>query len=479
MTEESAPRLPPIVEFTPDQLGGFTQVFDVLDIVERNTGDRSAIVESIRQRWFADSAQDYTDPEERRTQQAKRAGNVVSGMRALGLLTDNTRAPSLNELGEEILALRGTPDEAARAFSKFLLRERSGIELLEVARAVRRRGGHVTKSAVDDELRARGWAVSTNSANSGKLRQWLGTAKVIDDRWDIDEDVFAELAGVHADDISGWRKLTPLQRTTLEVLRVRAEGNAGAIASPDLLELLRLRGVDFNGGQVKRDIYQPLVDQGWITQTGVSAGRGRSGGAIAPTTKTLELDVELIDGLHLGDLPADLQEHLARPLAEVLEDLKSTDTYVKGIALELLALRLAADCGLMPVDLRVRGVMTGGAEVDLVAEGAHLHFSRWLFQCKNQIATVDLGVLAKELGMATLLRAQVVVIVTTAAFAKSVRDFARQAAETTAIQVVLIDKAILKRYGEEGPSALRDELHGRAVEVLTLKRPQLAEVPVE
>lgn len=243
--------------------------------------------------------------------------------------------------------------------------------------------------------------------------------------------------------------------------------------------MLRQRGIEFNGGQVNRDIYKPLVDQGWITQTGSTGGRGAKGGAIAPTAKALELDVDLIDGLALGDLPAELQEYLGRPIAEILKDLKSSENYVKGIALELLALRLAADCGLMPVDLRVRGVTTGGAEVDLVAEGAHLHFSRWLFQCKNQVNTVDLGVLAKELGMATLLRAQVVVIITTAAFAKSVREFARQAAETTAIQVVLIDKAILENYGQQGPAALREELHNRAVEVLTLKRHQLDEVPTE
>ncbi|OYO05286.1 restriction endonuclease [Enemella evansiae] len=479
MADDSKPRLPPMVEFTPDQLGGFEKIFTVLHVVKDNSEDRAEIVEAIRAGWFADSAPDYSDPAQRRIQQNKRAGNVISGMRAMGLLTDSATKPALNEFGDEILAMEASPTDAARAFATFILRERRGIELLEVARAVFRRDGHVSKSAVDEELRARGYAIPTNSANSGKLRQWLETANVVDENWVVNEDVFAELAGVTVSEITDWRKLTDIQRVTVEVLRTRAEGNLTPISSPDLVGLLRQRGADFNGGQVKRDIYKPLVDQGWITQTGATGGRGAKGGAISPTAKALEIDIDLIDGLALGDLPAELQEHLGRPVEDVLKDLKSKDTHVKGIALELLALRLAADCGLMPVDLRVRGVMTGGAEVDLVAEGAHLHFSRWLFQCKNQVATVDLGVLAKELGMATLLRAQVVVIVTTAAFAKSVRDFARQAAETTAIQVVLIDKAILDRYGQQGPSALREELHDRAVEVLTLKRHQLREVPTD
>ena len=40
---------------------------------------------------------------------------------------------------------------------------------------------------------------------------------------------------------------------------------------------------------------------------------------------------------------------------------------------------------------------TGGAEVDLIAEAVQLHFSRWLFQCKNS-KEVNLAALAKEVG---------------------------------------------------------------------------------
>ncbi len=40
-------------------------------------------------------------------------------------------------------------------------------------------------------------------------------------------------------------------------------------------------------------------------------------------------------------------------------------------------------------------------KVDLIAEGAHLLFSRWLFQCKATKSTVQLSDLAKEIGMAT------------------------------------------------------------------------------
>ena len=68
--------------------------------------------------------------------------------------------------------------------------------------------------------------------------------------------------------------------------------------------------------------------------------------------------------------------------------------------------------------------------MDLVAEAVQLHFSRWLFQCKNT-ATVHLADLAKEVGLAVMLRAHVIVLVTTGRFSASVVDHANELAETT------------------------------------------------
>ncbi len=260
---------------------------------------------------------------------------------------------------------------------------------------------------------------------------------------------------------------------------MRGLGNRTPIQSAELLELLRQRGIEFNAGLVGKQIYEPLVAAGFIDRTLKEAGRGGKGGTVQLTQQALDLDVVLIDGLELGDVPADLQAELNRSTDSILGDLGSVDTGIKGVALELLALRVAADVGLMPAEMRLRSAQTGGAEVDLVAEGAHLHFSRWLFQCKNQVAPVSLTVLAKEIGMATLLRAQVVVILTTGVFAKSVIAYAREAAEATAIQIVLLDGESLANYRAKGPAGLRAELHQFAVGALRKKRRQLAEVPKE
>jgi hypothetical protein len=110
----------------------------------------------------------------------------------------------------------------------------------------------------------------------------------------------------------------------------------------------------------------------------------------------------------------------------------------------------------------------------LIAEGAHLLFSRWLFQCKATKGSVQLHDLAKEIGLAMLLHAHVVVMVTRGTFSTSLREHADKASENTALQVVLIDGKMLTRYKNSGASALLTFLHQTASDTLRLKRPQVA-----
>jgi hypothetical protein len=111
-------------------------------------------------------------------------------------------------------------------------------------------------------------------------------------------------------------------------------------------------------------------------------------------------------------------------------------------------------------------------EVDLLAEGVHLHFSRWLFQCKNQKSAVTLGTLAKEIGMAVLLQAHVIVLATTGRFATSVRAHADQVTQTTAMHVVLVDGAAIDQFSRGSDDAIKRHFRAGATEALRLKEPQ-------
>ncbi|MDP1987444.1 restriction endonuclease, partial [Phenylobacterium sp.] len=147
------------------------------------------------------------------------------------------------------------------------------------------------------------------------------------------------------------------------------------------------------------------------------------------------------------------------------------DTGVKGLALETLAVRLLYELGLTPVAFRARGSENNGAEVDLIAEGADTHFHRWMIQCKNT-PKVNVEALAKEIGMAVLYRAQVILLVTTGDFSLTVRRHAQELAETTNMQALLINGAELETYLNEGIAGLFRQFEQRAREVLGWKTSQ-------
>lgn len=467
-----APKLPAGQEFTPGQLGGDASALKViLDKILESGGDKKSIVEWIRETWI---------PPTPSGQEENRAQNVLRGMVAYGLIQSLNDPLALSAVG---LSVRSAPDPVG-AFVAHLLTSCHGLELVQFALDVRARDGVATNDSVLSELRARQYRTSTGTTDHTKMRQWLEAAGVVEfsrkDGWVVDNARLRTLAGVEVGDVTAWHSLSDAQRSAVTILRKRDLGNPGPIPMKDLLNLLRQYGVDFNEKQVAAQITKPLEQAGLLLHdVDKAGGQGSKSGTVVLTDRARALSVELIAGLQLGVVPADLQALLRRPTKGILDDLKSPDTGVKGVALELLALRMCTDIGLVPADLRLRSAQTGGAEVDLVAEGAHLHFSRWLVQCKNQAAPVQLSVLAKELGMATLLKAQVVVIVTTGTFAATVKNFARQAAETSAIQVILLDGKSLANYRAKGASGLRTELNLMAEDALSRKRPQLQEVPRE
>lgn len=75
--------------------------------------------------------------------------------------------------------------------------------------------------------------------------------------------------------------------------------------------------------------------------------------------------------------------------------------------------------------------------------------------------------------MALVLRAHVVMLVTTGRFARSVVEYAKALAETSAMQAVLIDGDVLASYKSRGASAIIDWLEESAHHVMRLKKKQL------
>jgi hypothetical protein len=464
-------RLPTGSEFSPAQVG----LGRLLEIA--HSGRRGDATEAIRREFFADAAAAQPDPDVRLRTQQSRANNALLGMAGYGLLRLDPF--SLTELGER---LRVMPDAERRdELARHILMGLNGRVVLDAVRGLQARREKVTKLSLVRELSSRGlltqqgMPLPENTTDHLVLLKWLREAGVLPAKgYEIDEAVFARLTGLEASGHKGIAGLSRAQRLFLAVLKEMAHVHGTnpipakrvkdqcGLRHPGLIKADRLRGT----------VLAPLEAAGWVTLPNPPAGgRGGKSGLVAASEKLLSLDPAFLAEGHGGEIPAEVRDKLETPLDEVMRSLQSQDTGEKGLALEVLAVRLAYELGLTPVRFRERGVDTQGAEVDLIAEGLHLHYSRWLFQCKNT-QVVRLSALAKEVGLAVLMHAHVIVLVTTGRFAETVREHAEGLARTTAMQAVLIDGAALERYRESGIDTLIQQMRRGAASAKRLKRGQ-------
>lgn len=469
-------RLAFAAEFSPT----IVDLREVLSVVAAHSGEFELMREDIRQRYFAEHAEKHQDdPAKRFKVQQTLAYNVLRGMAGYGLIDDQSW--NLTDLGERLLSTE-TDDELYESFAEHVLLNVKGLEVLEAIRTLDSRGIGVTKGSLHDQLVADGFDLPRATTHHTKLLQWLRKAEILPaSGYQIDEARLEAIVGTVSDLRSEWARMPPHQRAFIETFqRLAATGKASLPAKAvfDETELEHGSAVFPRADRLKDDVIAPLVDSGWLTVEYVSAGRGGKSGTLTATSKLLEADLDLIATSARSLIPQAILDRLNTPLEDVLDDLKSSDTHTKGLALEILACRLAHDLTLTPVQFRLLSSRTGGAEVDLTADAVHLHHSRWLFQCKNT-ATVHVSALAKEVGMAVMLKAHVIVLVTTGSFAGSVAAFASQLMADGHLQVVLVDGEVLNDYRQGGSQTIQRYFRSQAKSVFRLKQTQLEDEAVE
>jgi hypothetical protein len=449
----------------------------LLEFVQKAGGDRETVREGIRQEYFSLSGKRHKEAAQQLKQQKTRAYNVTLAMQAYGLL--DGEGQRLTPFGTELLRL-DSPEKRSEAFARHLLLNCDGIKVLDAVRLLQRRGTKPTKRELANTLRGVfGYDMPRATTRHTAILGFLEEAGLVgghETDYAIDEERFAELTGARQEVREDWERLTPDQKHFVLTLRFLSPTHGGEwLPARDVYEQANDRyGLQAPDDQLARLIFAPLEEAGWLERPERGGGRGGKSGRVRATDKLLGLRLETVAVESRPLIPADLLPRLQEPLERIRANLKSRDKGTKGIALELLALRMTIDLGLTPKGFRLRSAQTGGAEIDLSAEGAHLLFSRWTVQCKNT-PKVNLADLAKEVGMATLLKAHVVVMVTTGEFSSTVETLAREVASTTPLQVVLVRASIVEQYlasHERSIGVLADYFRTAATETMRLKDPQ-------
>jgi hypothetical protein len=470
--EPSEIRLPRSVDFSPTYLKQAKRTLgDLLELVATHSGDYDGMVRAIRDTIFKDHAKKREDSAERENQQLQLAKNMLMGMANYGLFDRGTTA--LTAVGEQIRAEPDTPSRNS-ALAQHILKSVHGIALLRAVKALRDEDKPATKDNLKSKLAAMyGMKLSTNATVATRMLQWLRESDVLDGD-NINEGEVERLTGAKIGTADAWADLSLAQRAFLRALRHLAEARGtDPISAQEVRELAEKRGAVFDEGQLRSKIFEPLAEEGWLEISPPrSKGRGGKSGHVAATDQLLKIDLDILPKSPELEIPARVRKQLRTPLSTIYTDLSAADKNKKGLALELLAVRMALDLGLRPMGFRLTGKATGGAEVDLVADGAHLHFSRWLFQCKNE-KQVEVSDLAKEVGLAVLLKAHVIVLVTTGRFRRSVPIHAAEIVSQTALQVVLVPASAITKYRDGGTGALTAYFASTAAETMRAKQGQL------
>jgi site-specific DNA-methyltransferase (cytosine-N4-specific) len=440
-------------QFSPTQI----ELQKLLELLETHGGSTSVFTEDVRKAFFANHASGDSK------QQTELAKNVRLALREYGIIDDNEH---LTDFGAHLSMIRKDDDKLYEDFARHILLELHGLDLLRAIVTLKSLKEDPTLLNLAKELERRGIHVPPSGTHIPSMKQWLQKAGVLSDRLDVDDKRLVGLIGYGLEDVDSLSSFGPEKRAFLRALAALAPKDW--MSSSDVAKHAEaMCHVEYDPKNLRLQVVFPLTDEGFIENRKATTGRGAKPYEIRLTQKfRADLLMPLLDSL--GKAGGVSQEALLKPLAEVVNDLSNANRYVKGKALELLVMHLCRLLGLWLIAWRHRWTETGGAEVDVLAEGTNYVFTRWEIQCKNtkSVSTDDL---LREIGLAELYHASVVMIVTTGRFSKSAGILAERKMERSSMNVVLIDGKDLREI-VQNPSRIGDVLRGHAHKARKLKR---------
>jgi len=260
-------------------------------------------------------------------------------------------------------------------------------------------------------------------------------------------------------------ELTPPRRAFL-----RALANTGAKEPQPANEVARLATATcqekFLEQSLPKLVLHALEHAGYIETTRTTAGEPL---LVAPTEKLATDAVEPLLKRLESQADPEFVTLLRRPLPDVLSAAESTDKHIAGLALEALAFKIIRLLDLDYVSTRLQGAQTGGAEVELIFESSRLVFTRWQIRCKNT-ARLTLDDVAKEVGLAYVLKSSGVVAATTGTVAPEARRYANSIIGTSNLDVVMLDGADLRTIAAS-PARIVRIFSREARHAMRLKQP--------
>ena len=426
------------------------------------TGDKPAMLEAIRSSPVR--AKPYASPPTRR-----QASLPLEAAIQYGLLDRSYRA---TDLARDLVDLEGS--DLHDAFARHILLNLGGLRVVEAAQEMEHEGRPVTGDSLAGYLTDQGFRVTVHNTAINTLRMWLAEAGVFPETrhraWEVDEEAKERLVGMSDETIAALVQLGTDQRAFVEALcRIEPEGWYPAAEVRDLAEGILGRRVD--RANLPKTFLDPLKEAGLIEyQT-----RGTAGGKTSHLRTTTHFDTKALKPFiekAIKQLDPSLIAYYRRRPADIRNDLTSNDKHVKGEALEALAIWVMRLLGLRFVAWRKRAAdETAHAEVDVLLAGAlGIVPTRWQVQCKNTPSgRVTLEDIAKEVGIAPVTKATVILIFANCPVTAPARSYAQEVMRHTPLTIMILDRNDLNEIIDR-PGRIAEILKREAGKVARIQR---------
>lgn len=431
-------------QFTPDKV----TLDDLLELCQSLQPDRVALQKEIRPRYFEGHGK---DPAQRDQNSNTMVMNCLLSLKGYGLInvTADGKSYQTTSLTTELLAIRDKPEEMLRRFAVFILMEREGLLLCRLIENIRARGEQVTLEYLGEEMNDLGIKIPPNSTYISTMKSWLVKANVMrSSGYHVNREIIYDILKVDADVIDELYRLPFEQKhflLSLVSLNIIEFTPSNKIAQ-HTRSVYKIRLTTKN---LVKDILEPLENFNLIETKKVTTGRGAKPHLVRLTSKAqIEVLKPLIE--NLASLTELTSAEVNRPFERVVADLSSEDKHIKGKALEIFAVWFIRLLGLRFSHWRFRSYeATGGGEVDVIAASDKIVYSRWQIQCKNMKSTVDVDVIAKEVGLTFLTKANVVMVVTTGKFSADAVNYANLVSDQSRYYVILLENEDIQRIVED------------------------------
>lgn len=423
-------------EFSPSQI----ELVALLDLIEQHQGEWRALEQAILKKYFIKHGQ-TGENEAGSYNRAKLANNCKLGLIAYQIID---REANFTCFGQSLYDLRSDEKQLYAALARHILLNLHGMNLISCIQDMTVAGEKVNLTTLRDGLAARGVHYPPGGKHPSMMRLWLAKADIfVGSRWQVNDLRLKAILGTSLEQFDVLADFTAEQRAFM-----RALANTGITTPQPANQIASLAtatyGVRFPEKSLPKLILDALVRGGYITIEKTTTGRGAKPFLVTPTEKLIaEIIDPLLDQL-VSQTDPKLRQLLKKPFADIVEEVKSQNRHIAGLALEALGFKLMRLIDMEYLKTRLRGKDTGGAEVDLIFHSQRLAYSRWQIQCKNT-KYVSLDDVAKEVGLTHLLKSNVVVIVSTGDVSNEARHYADTIMRQSNLAIVMLDKSDLSR----------------------------------